>query len=285
MEWKDWSNVLFRERYSLPDCSGVYLIADANDCVWYIGQAANLKSRWAGRSHHRYPQLIRSNRQLCHKIYWKEFPINFLDEQERYYINLFQPELNGCKIKKYLPKQPQIEREIKRLLKVINKLTSLFNVIRSVVAGEYLGDGGIRCIVILININDYEIISNSMRKRYSPEVRKAWTIYKPDCGRDKDNYTPPWIPTYNFDSYRLEFVVTEWELFEYLANNSSAIELYVGITELFGIQVKALKDLRILDDLLIEEEYSYTNFDGKKILKSAAYINYHKHIFTCLQVP
>lgn len=104
---------------------------------------------------------------------------------------MFQPELNGCKVKKYLPKQPQIEREIKRLLKVINKGTSLFNVIRSVVAGEYLGDGGIRCIVILVNINDYEIISNSMRKRYSPEVRKAWTIYKPDCGRDKDNYTPP----------------------------------------------------------------------------------------------
>ncbi|MEH2058199.1 MAG: hypothetical protein V7K97_18965 [Nostoc sp.] len=67
-----------------------------------------------------------------------------------------------------------------------------------------------------------------------------------------------------------------------MANNSSTYELYVGIAELFGIQVKALKDLRILDDLLMEEEYSYTNFDGKKILKSAAYINYHKHVFTCL---
>ncbi|MHC5613836.1 MAG: hypothetical protein ACYTXA_23285 [Nostoc sp.] len=62
----------------------------------------------------------------------------------------------------------------------------------------------------------------------------------------------------------------------------SANELYVGIAELFGIQVKALKDLRILADFLMEEEYSHTNFDGQKILKSAAYINYHKHIFTCL---
>lgn len=51
---------------------------------------------------------------------------------------------------------------------------------------------------------------------------------------------------------------------------------------MFGIQVKALKDLRILNELLMEQEYSYTNFDGKKILKPAAYINYRKHIFNSL---
>ena len=44
-------------------------------------------------------------------------------ELEKYYIELFKPELNNCKVKKYLPKQPQVEREIKRLLKVLNTPT------------------------------------------------------------------------------------------------------------------------------------------------------------------
>ncbi len=45
MEWKDWSSVAFTERYCLPSCSGIYVIVDANDCVWYVGQAANIKAR------------------------------------------------------------------------------------------------------------------------------------------------------------------------------------------------------------------------------------------------
>lgn len=71
-------------------------------------------------------------------------------ELERYYIELFKPELNDCKVKKYLPKQPQVEREIKRLLKVLNTSTFLFPIMRSVVAGEYKDNGDIRCIIILV---------------------------------------------------------------------------------------------------------------------------------------
>ena len=47
------------------------------------------------------------------------------------------------------------------------------------------------------------------------------------------------------------------------------------------IIVKA-HDLNILEKLLLEEEYSYTNFDGKKILKTAAYLNYRKPILNCI---
>lgn len=95
MEWKDWSNVLFTQRSRLPIESGIYIVADANNKVWYVGKAQNIKSRWAGKTHHRYPQLIRSNRKLCHRIYWKLVPLSDLDEQEKYYVNLLQPFNSG----------------------------------------------------------------------------------------------------------------------------------------------------------------------------------------------
>lgn len=188
MEWSCWFNVLFSERHRLPSISGIYVIADANNCVWYVGQATNLKSRWAGRTHHRYPQLIRSNRKLCHRIYWQEVPMNSLDEFERYYIDLFKPTLNGYKVKKYLPSQPLVLSEIKRLLKVLNKPTTLFPVIRSVVAGEYQDLNGTNCIVIIININDEQIIINSMQKKYTSAVKKAWNYYKSNCDKN-EKYT------------------------------------------------------------------------------------------------
>jgi hypothetical protein len=282
MDWQNWSNVLFSERHSLPSCSGIYVIADANNCVWYVGQAANLKNRWAGKTHHRYPQLIRSNRKLCHRIYWQEVERHLLNQKERDYINLFKPELNACKVKKYLPKQPQVEREIKRLLKVINKPTMLFPVIRSVVAGKYTDHDGINCVVILINTNDSEIIFNSRQKRYAAEVKKAWSYYETYCGKDEQQYSKMLISAYNLNAYRFEFIVADWELFQHIEDNLNIQTRYVGQVEVFGIQVKALKDLNIFEELSLKEEYSYINYDGKKILKTAAYLNYRKQILSCI---
>lgn len=93
------------------------------------------------KNHHRYPQLIRSNRRLKHLIFWGAFAAQLLDEKEQLYIELLRPDLNGAKVKTYLPKQPQVEREIKRLLRVINKPTMLFPIIRPVVAGVYHHSG------------------------------------------------------------------------------------------------------------------------------------------------
>lgn len=181
MEWKGWSNVLFTQRSRLPVESGIYIVADVNEKVWYVGKAQNIKSRWAGKTHHRYPQLIRSNRKLCHRIYWQQVPSSDLDAQEKYYVDLFQPELNGCKVKKYLPKKPMIEREIIRLLKVLNKPIFFAPKVRSVVIGQYEDDTK-KCILIAIFINDYKIIYKSQKKRYATQVRNAWVEIKTHCG-------------------------------------------------------------------------------------------------------
>ena len=91
----------------------LFLIAVLSDvgCVWYVGQAVNLKSRWNGRGHHRYPQLSRSNGKRNYKIFWKASISHELDQMERYYINLFQPSINKTKVKKYSLGKPQLKIE------------------------------------------------------------------------------------------------------------------------------------------------------------------------------
>jgi hypothetical protein len=282
MEWKDWLSVAFTERHSLPSYSGIYVVVDANDCVWYVGQAANIKARWAGKAHHRYAQLIRSNKKRSYRIYWQEVSFEFLTEREKYYIELLKPELNGCKVKKYLPKQPQVEQEIKRLLKVLNNPTFLFPVVRSLVAGEYEDNGGIRCIIILLNANDTRLLFQSMQKRHSPQVKNAWGLYKSYCGKDKQFYQSISVLVYSLFNYRFEFIELAKIIF-YLEENVSIRERYVDVNELLGVQVRALKYLDIFSELPIEDEYILTNYEGKRCLTNLDYLKYRIRAIKCLQ--
>ncbi len=111
MEWKKWQKLPFREKHKLPSISGIYVVADCNDNIWYVGQAVNLNSRWNGRGHHRYAQLSRSNSKRNFSIFWLPCDPRELDQTERYYINLLQPSLNATKVKKYSPGKPQLKLE------------------------------------------------------------------------------------------------------------------------------------------------------------------------------
>lgn len=281
MEWKDWSSIAFTQRDCLPSSSGIYVVVDANDCVWYVGQAANIKARWAGKTHHRYPQLIRSNKKRSYRIYWQEFSVDLLTEKEKYYIELLKPELNGCKVKKYLPKQPQVEREIKRLLKVLNNPTFLFPVVRSVVSGWYEDNDGTHCIIILINANDIRLLFQSMKKRHSPQVKNAWGLYKSYCGKDEQIYQSASVIAYSFFNYRFEFIELPNIIF-YLEEHENTRECYVCVTELLGVQVRAFKYLDIFQKLPLENEYSFTNSEGKQYLTNLDYLKYRHRAIKCL---
>lgn len=111
MEWKEWQCLPFKEKHYLPSISGIYVVVDFTDHVWYVGKAINLNSRWNGRGHHRYAQLSRSNGKRNFNIYWKPCATRELDQTERYYINLFQPSLNTTKVKKYSLGKPQLKIE------------------------------------------------------------------------------------------------------------------------------------------------------------------------------
>ncbi|MGG6267545.1 GIY-YIG nuclease family protein [Leptolyngbya sp. AN10] len=285
MEWKTWQHLPLKERSRLPSCSGIYVVADINDLVWYVGQAANLRTRWVGKTHHRYSQLIRSDRKLNHHIYWKSCPLDQLDTQERYYIEQFSPELNGCKVKTYLPKntkQSVVDRELKRLLKVFNHKTLLFPLIRAIPAGEFHDEDGIRHIVVLIHCNDFEVLANSTRKK-SIQIRKAWVNHRTYCGRSEESYLPKTIPVYSGSGYMIEFVEAS-EVIRYLEENLNVYEQSIKTIELFDVEMQVLRDLSVLDSAPMEEEYSFV-IDGKKTLKDAAYLNHIKYRLKPLKMP
>jgi hypothetical protein len=273
MEWQHWSSVCFVDRDQLPSEPGLYVVVDSENFVWYVGKASNLQNRWTGRGHHRYPQLVRSHKKLQHRIYWKPVPASQLDESEKLYIERFEPELNGLKVKTYLPKESQVHREIKRLLKVLNKTTFLFPLIRSVVAGEYTDDLGNRCVVIITNLNDWRVLDKSIRKRYSQKVRNAWIGIETYCRFSGKEHKPLIIPAYAFQGYRFEFITIP-EIIFYFEKSVSAQVQWLQSAEIFEVPVRSLKGFDFLEELNLEESYRLTYSDGRRSLKDVAYLRY-----------
>ncbi|MEA5447636.1 GIY-YIG nuclease family protein [Leptolyngbya sp. CCNP1308] len=273
MEWQDWKCVDFLERGRLPAESGIYVVVDSENFVWYVGKARNLQNRWLGRGHHRYPQLIRSNKKLRHRIYWKTVLTLELDEKEQFYIRLFEPELNGRKVKNYLPKEAEVNREIKRLLKVLNKNTFLFPVIRSIIAGEYTDDLGNRCVVVVTNLNDFSILAKSSRKRYSQKVRNSWIELETYCASDEKEYKPLIVPAYTFQGYRFEFIAVP-EIIFYFEDSFDERIRWLQEIDMFDVPIKALKGLGFFKNLNLEEAYGFVSSDNKRTFKDVAYLKY-----------
>lgn len=273
MEWQNWPSLPFLDRDQLPSEPGIYVVVDSENFVWYVGKASNLQTRWIGRGHHRYPQLVRSNKKLQHQIYWKSVPLLQLDEAEKLYIEKFEPELNGLKVKTYLPKESQVHREIKRLLKVLNKNTLLFPIIRSIVAGEYTDDLENRCVVIITNLNDFRILSKSALKRYSKKIRDSWVEIETYCDFPEELYRPLLIPAYTLRGYRFEFVAIPEVIF-HLEENLDLQADFLQSIDIFGIPVKALKTLTVLENLGLKEAYDFTFYDGRKPIRDIAYIRH-----------
>ncbi len=125
---------MLRNKELLPDYSGIYIVADQTDFILCIGKSKNIKFRCNG--HHRHKQLIgRDTKNRRFYIYFNHFSLDQIDEKERYYIDLLNPSLNSTKITKFIPKTPTSEGVLTKLLRTINKKTSLFPDVRSLILG------------------------------------------------------------------------------------------------------------------------------------------------------
>ena len=252
MEWKNWEHISLQLKDRLPSYSGIYVVVDKNNYVWYVGQAKDIHSRWQGKSHHRYPQLNRSNKKLNYTIYYHQFSPEQLDEKERYYISIFNPELNNSRVKQYLPKVPSLEEEIKRILKVLNKPNSLYPKVRSLILGQYQDNNNIIHVLCLINTNDYDILQNSATKKNGGLVRNAWSgLYR------HSSSTIVWIdtPIYTMPGYQFEFYSGS-EVINYLHNHSDQRSHYVHNGTILDIEVLMIKNLKLftLSNFSLEEK-------------------------------
>jgi hypothetical protein len=174
-EWKIWNKVLLRNKERLPDYSGIYIVADQTDFVLYVGKSKNIKFRWNG--HHRHKQLIRRDRKdRRFYIYSNRFSLEELDEKERYYINLLSPSLNSTKITKHIPQTPTVESVLTKLLRAINRKTSLFPNVRSLILGyyhDYELDDSYCHVAIAVGLNDLEgsVVDSACVKRKNKYIR------------------------------------------------------------------------------------------------------------------
>ena len=277
MEWKEWSNLSLTQREQLPNHPGIYVITDLAEQVWYVGKSANLNNRWRGKGHHRYSQLSRSNKKKFFQIYWKPFRIEQLNEKEQYYISLFNPHLNGTKVKSYIRKKAQPNAELKRIFQVVNRKTTLFPSVRSVVLGYYkeLDEEEMKeytVLVVLVNINDHDkiILGSAMRsqKRQGRHLKDFWKEYACDCELDESRYSPVTLLVFMMDDYVYEFVCCD-ELRESLQETPS--KLYQ--VELFNQSVTALRSPDTITELP-SNTYRLPSPDGRLQLNSEDYLNY-----------
>ena len=281
MEWKEWSSVPLDQKNWLPLTSGIYVIADSSDFVWYVGKAKNLRRRWLGRSHHRYAQLIRSHKRLVHRIYWKSCPLEGLDENERLYIFLFKPELNDEKVKRYIPSKPANLRELQRILRVINKPSFFYPEVRSLVVGSYFTEQEVQRVIIALSDQEYGILYNSMNKKRAPSIRKAWSVIRPDCGKPEDLYEFPYVYVYSVDRLVIEFVLGNSFMDDFRKN----VEHYKQDLERFrflDVDCQGLKRLDLVREISVPEEESYVSYNNKTWIKSFAYLKYRLNVLVPL---
>ena len=91
-------NLPLKSRGQLPEKSGIYYVIDDQSIIWYIGLAKNLRSRWAGKSHHRIYQLEKQRKKVF-TIYYEFVHETELDAIEQQRIEQYNPQLNGTIVK------------------------------------------------------------------------------------------------------------------------------------------------------------------------------------------
>lgn len=260
----------------LPDYSGIYIVTDQTDYVLYVGKSQNIKNRWLG--HHRHKQLIRRDRKdRIFYIYFNHFPLNKLDEEEKYYINILSPALNNTKLNKYLPKTPTSESVIAKLLRTINRKTTLFPDIRSLVLGYWKTNEAddICChVAIAVGMNDISgsVANSAYSKNRYEWVRGVlkkntnWRYYETYCGLSENEYHPDLILTYLYQDWAIHFVWIGWEIIDWARDNKENLSK----NSFFGVETYCLKDMRVLETVKLERYDKVT--DGKKRLYDSDFI-------------
>ena len=89
-------SVAFEHRQDLPAVPAVYFVLAPDRAIVYIGEASDLQARWAGKNHHRAPQL----RGGEYRIHWTGAPADAAARKaaEQQAIEYFRPLWNRTEI-------------------------------------------------------------------------------------------------------------------------------------------------------------------------------------------
>ncbi|MEP0913269.1 GIY-YIG nuclease family protein [Leptolyngbya sp. GB1-A1] len=302
LEWQQWSKVSLSGRSNLPDLPGIYAVIDAAGEVWYVGKASNLRTRWGGRSHHRYSQLSRQNKKRNYQIYYRPCSLGELDSQEKQYIDQFKPLLNYSRVRTYARKPPQPHQELGRILRVINKSSFLFegharstcrcatrrSAVRSLMVGYYqeLDEDEneelkeFTCIVTATSTNDYDkvLYKSAMKSRTNKGkyLADCWGVYETTLGLNEPEIDPETRPLqfliFQQNDWAYEFVPMDYPVLEQFDRQNQ--ELYTETILLNGQSVLALKDPACLQTFLSPPESVRSGYLNKAWLRPMHYYHY-----------
>ena len=89
-------SVAFEYRQDLPAIPAIYFVLAPDRAIVYIGEAGDLLVRWAGKNHHRAPQLRGGN----YRIHWTPAPDDAKARKaaENQAIEYFQPLWNRTEV-------------------------------------------------------------------------------------------------------------------------------------------------------------------------------------------
>ncbi|MEM7760994.1 MAG: hypothetical protein AAF298_23120 [Cyanobacteria bacterium P01_A01_bin.40] len=176
-----------------------------------------------------------------------------------------------------MPKTPESEALLTKLLRAINRKTSLFPNVRSLILGYWYNrelDDDYCHIAIAVGLNDLEgsVVNSACVKTKNKYIRGSlkknsnWRYYETYCGLSEDQHHPTAILTYYYQKTVLHFVWIGWETIDWANNNQSAL----SSISFFGVETYCLNNPCILKTLKLERRNRVK--DEKKQLSDSDFI-------------
>lgn len=242
----------------LPTCSAIYYAIDSQNRVLYVGLSVNLAERW--KTHHRLCQLKEIHEDNPVRIAWLVWTEEDLSTAEKYFINRYQPLLNGTKIK--IPKTIPSEIILRELLEQIRLLTVVIGIhpaTSNKLTTVYLkydyensGDNGCARTIKKFKKENKDRGSNLRIKRSKyGEYRVGWNM-RPGSrehkkvSRIKSSYNNHWEIFCN--GVILDITPINRNEFKLLRNKENS-----SWRRLAGIKVRAINNFNFVDDYRFSE--------------------------------
>lgn len=239
-------------RALLPEQSGIYYVLDETFIIWYIGQAKNLRSRWAGDSHHRLYQLQKQRKKQL-TIYYEFVANSQLDAIERQRIEQYNPQLNGTKVKK--KKLHPTETLLRETLVILAPYSFVLGVesprkedIKFIQdCTDWRDNWRIQKAILPLNVIHVCINLNELEEAFKGRMSAIYFLKK--VFRKRSNYSDDWDGKGNktfekFGRLLLRRLLVNGFAIEVYEARQEAVEYIQGyeLTQLAGVNIRAVNE-------------------------------------------
>ncbi|MBW4547729.1 MAG: hypothetical protein KME25_25290 [Symplocastrum torsivum CPER-KK1] len=247
-------HIALKSRELLPEQSGIYYVLDEKSIIWYIGQAKNLRIRWAGESHHRLYQLQKQRKKQL-TIYYELVAKSQLDAIERQRIEQYNPQLNGTKVSK--KKLRPTETLLREMLIILAPYSFVLGVeyprkedLKFIEDSIYWQDEWrVQKAVLSLNVIHVCINLSELGEAIKDKDWLSMCRFLRKVFRKRSNYSGNWACkgkiSYEYSGmFFLRRLLVNGFAIEVYVTNQEAVELIKGyeLTQLAGVKIRSISD-------------------------------------------